>query len=138
MFKIKIIQVGKTKEFQEPIAELEKRLNAFADLETVTVETDEQILNNLSDNYFTVLLAIDGKQVDSVSFSKWLEERKNNEGKVQFIIGGPHGVTPEVTQKADFKLSFSKMTFTHQMVRPILLEQLYRGFTIMIGKKYHY
>ena len=138
MFKIKIIQVGKTKEFKDSVAELEKRLKGFADLTTVTVQTDDQIIKNLSKEYFTVLLAIDGKQIDSVSFGKWLEERKNNEGKVQFIIGGPYGVPEEVAQKADFKLSFSKMTFTHQMVRPILLEQLYRAFTIIIGKKYHY
>lgn len=145
--KIKIIQVGKTKEaaYREIEEEFLKRLRSFCDLETVTVKTsdqkeeNEQLREKIPRDHTIVALDVKGKAMSSEEFAEFLRVQRDHEGgKVVFLVGGPHGFTEETLAQANVKLSFSKMTFTHQMVRLFLLEQLYRGFTILGGKSYHY
>ena len=91
----------------------------------------EQIIKKI--NKFTPIAL---EQMDSVKFAEHLDSL--NASNLIFVIGGVYGLSEELLRKADLRLSFSKMTFTHQMMRLILLEQLYRAFTISSGKKYHY
>ena len=85
-----------------------------------------------------IALAIDGEMLDSVELSKRLEQLGiNGTSHIIFVIGGSLGLSDEVLRRADYKLSFSKMTFPHQLMRMILLEQIYRGYRIMMGEPYH-
>lgn len=153
--RIKIIQIGKTKDsyLEEGAAEYLKRLGAFADVEIITLKEvsasktfsrekcvareGEQILKALGKDDFVVVLDENGKQMNSREFAVFLGE-KNDEGRsMTFVIGGPYGIAKAVKERARL-LSFSKMTFTHQMIRLFLLEQIYRGFSILKGKDYHH
>jgi 23S rRNA (pseudouridine1915-N3)-methyltransferase len=145
--KITVLQVGKTKDkaFLDIEDEFLKRLRPFADIDIITIKTSDQKTENqqlqakIPDGYTVVALDLTGKQMASEDFAKFIEKQRDHEGgKVVFMIGGPHGFTPETLSRAHHKLSLSKMTFTHQMVRLFLLEQIYRGFTILAGKTYHY
>jgi|SaaInlStandDraft_4_1057021.scaffolds.fasta_scaffold47119_2 23S rRNA (pseudouridine1915-N3)-methyltransferase len=145
--KITIIQVGKTKEssYQEIEQEFLKRLRPYCDLQTITIKTSDQKTENQQIQQKIpkdqVIIALDGRghQLTSKQCAQALERYRDLEGgKITFLIGGPHGLTRETLSKAKFILSFSKMTFTHQMVRLFLLEQLYRSFMILAGKSYHY
>jgi 23S rRNA (pseudouridine1915-N3)-methyltransferase len=145
--KIVILQVGKTKDTAALELEKEflKRLGAFCDLTTITVKTSDQTTENhdlqskIPEGHTLVALDLTGKQMTSEKFAEFLEKQRDLEGgKLCFIVGGPHGFTPETLALADHSLSLSKMTFTHQMVRLFLLEQIYRGFMIVEGRKYHY
>lgn len=99
----------------------------------------ELLLARLSASDFVVLLDENGKQYSSIGFSEFLQKRMNSGLKqLVFIIGGPYGFSNEVYQRADSKLSLSKMTFSHQMVRLFFVEQLYRGFTILKNEPYHH
>ena len=86
---------------------------------------------------FLVALDERGKEYSSVEFSKLLQKLKNEGLTVTFVIGGPYGLSQAVKDRANLILSFSTMTFTHQMIRLFLLEQIYRGFCIMLKKEYH-
>lgn len=158
--KITIIQVGKTKQsyFQEAEAEYLKRLHPYANISIVTlkeasapydqnestrsVAKDKEALEiqkHIPKDTFLVALDEHGKTMTSHQFADFLTRKKDFEGaNVTFLIGGPFGLAGQILKKAQFKLSFSSMTFTHEMIRTILLEQIYRAFTIMTGKKYHY
>ena len=145
--KITIIQVGKTKEssYQEIEHEFLKRLGPYAAITTITIKTSDQQTENTQIQQKIpadqIVIALDGRgsQLTSEKFAKQLEKWRDLEGgKIAIIIGGPHGLTEETLAKTNFILSFSKMTFTHQMVRLFLLEQIYRGFMILAGKSYHY
>lgn len=155
--KIIILQIGKTKDhyLEDGIAEFVKRLHAFCDLEIVTLKesTGEKtrerhmsveaktILEKLAkyDGYHKILLGIKAKNPSSEEFATQIKRvRDFDSGKILFIIGGPYGVSLEVIEACNSVLSFGRMTFTHQMIRLILLEQLYRAFTIIAGKEYHY
>ncbi|MBT3865310.1 23S rRNA (pseudouridine(1915)-N(3))-methyltransferase RlmH [Candidatus Peregrinibacteria bacterium] len=156
--KIQIIQIGKYKNdnYRELADEFEKRLSAFADVSVTTlkgadgalpreriIEDESRMLLGALEKVgggggFLVVLDDAGKQFDSVGFSEFLGKRKDNGDGVIFVIGGAFGLTDELKGKADLALSLSKMTFTHQMVRPLLMEQIYRGFCILNGKEYHY
>ena len=99
----------------------------------------ELILNKLSTSDFVVLLDENGKQLSSVGFSEFIQKRFNSGLKqVIFIIGGPYGFSEDVYNRADTKISLSKMTFSHQMVRLFFTEQLYRAFTILKNEPYHH
>ena len=143
MLHIQIIQVGKTREkfFIEAENEFLKRLSRYAKIQIDTIESDlnndDKILKRIWKDSYKVVLEIKGQEFTSEEFSKFLE-KMGIKGKVTFVIGGPHGLSNKVINAADFKLSLSKMTFTHQMVRIFLLEQIYRGFTLIEGKNYHY
>lgn len=156
---IQIICIGKLKEkyWTEAVAEYSKRLSRFcapeivelkesrlpdkasqADEEAVKLEEGRSILKTIKDGTFVITLEILGKQLDSPQLAAKLEslslEGKSN---IAFIIGGSLGLSEEVSKRADFKLSFSKMTFPHQMMRVILLEQVYRAFKINRNETYH-
>lgn len=154
---IKLIAIGKTDntELITLINTYTKRLSHYVkfnieiipDLKnTKNLSVDEQkdkegklILKNLSNTDVVVLLDENGKQYDSVSFANLLQKNMNSGSKqLVFVIGGPYGFSPEVYQKASSKLSLSKMTFSHQMIRLFFIEQLYRGFTILKNEPYHH
>jgi 23S rRNA (pseudouridine1915-N3)-methyltransferase len=99
----------------------------------------ELILNKISPSDFVVLLDENGKQYSSVAFSEFIQKRFNSGLKqVIFVIGGPYGFSEEVYRRVDAKVSLSKMTFSHQMVRLFFTEQLYRAFTILKNEPYHH
>lgn len=99
----------------------------------------EQILRQLQQGDHIVLLDEHGKEMRSIEFSKYMEKKMQTVSKrLVFIIGGPYGFSSEVYAKANDKLSLSQMTFSHQMIRLIFVEQLYRAMTIMIGEPYHH
>jgi len=153
--RIRIIQIGKNKDkyIEEAVNEFLKRLNGFADIEIVTLkecnvsktftkeratsEESKEIIGKLDKGDFVVALDERGKEYSSVEFSKFLQKFKDDGLEITFIIGGPYGLSEEVKKRANLTLSFSKMTLTHQMIRIFLLEQIYRGFCIMLGKEYH-
>jgi 23S rRNA (pseudouridine1915-N3)-methyltransferase len=154
---IKIISIGKLKHdsFQKLANEYQKRLSGFK-VEVVELkeskidvvdrkisEEAELIGKSLesakSAGYFTVVLDAIGKEMNSTKFAEFMGEIKDLEGgKVCFVIGGSHGLPEEFKSKFDMRLSFGKMTFTHQFVRVLLLEQIYRASTILSGKRYDY
>ncbi|TVZ28151.1 23S rRNA (pseudouridine1915-N3)-methyltransferase [Gillisia sp. Hel_I_86] len=99
----------------------------------------ELLLNKIPASDFVVLLDENGKQLSSVDFSEFIQKRFNSGLKqVVFVIGGPYGFSEEVYKRADSRLSLSKMTFSHQMVRLFFTEQLYRAFTILKNEPYHH
>ena len=157
--KITVITVGKIKEkyLKDAIAEYSKRLSRYCKLEILEVADEktpdgaseiveenirekegERILQKIPDGAFVVALAIDGKMLDSEELAGQME-RWNVGGisHVVFLIGGSLGLAPTVLKRADYKLSFSKMTFPHQLMRVILLEQVYRSFRIRNHEPYH-
>ena len=157
--KITLITVGKIKEkyFTDAIAEYAKRLSRYCKLEIVEVPDEktpdgaseslenqikekegERILSKISEGAYVVALAIEGKQLSSEELADKMEKwNVNGISHLVFIIGGSLGLTPKVLNRADFKLSFSKMTFPHQLMRLILVEQIYRAFKINANESYH-
>jgi len=157
--QIKIIAVGKLKEkyWREAGAEYLKRLRPYAKVEVIEVDEEriadrpspaeiqtgitregERIKKTLSPLDYTIPLAIEGKMLTSEELAALLGKLAL-EGKSQlaFVIGGSHGLAPDVTKRGDYLLSFSPLTFPHQLMRVLLLEQLYRGFKIQKGEPYH-
>lgn len=157
--RITVIAVGKIKEdyFTEAVKEYAKRLGRFCRLELMEVADEKtpegasaareeqirekegaRILKKLPAGAWVTALAIDGKMLDSVELSRQIE-RWNVEGisHMVFVIGGSLGLSEEVLGRADFRLSFSRMTFPHQLMRVILLEQIYRSFMIRSNAPYH-
>ena len=132
MQKIKIVAVGRIKEkfLRDALAEYEKRLSRYCKLEIIEVEEGSSILPKLAGKIFP--LCIEGEMFDSMDFSKLFQD----ETEVTFVIGGSEGLDNEVKQKGR-GVSFSHMTFPHQLMRVILLEQVYRGFRIINGEPYH-
>jgi 23S rRNA (pseudouridine1915-N3)-methyltransferase len=119
------------------IPDLKKTKNLSVDQQK-TAE-GKQILDKLSPSDFVVLLDENGKQLSSEGFSEYIQKRLNSGMKqLIFIIGGPYGFSEEVYSRANGKLSLSKMTFSHQMVRLFFVEQLYRAFTILRNEPYHH
>ena len=143
--KITILCVGKIKEkyFRDAIAEYEKRLGRYCKLEIVEVADEktpgERLLKYLEGkNCYVIALAINGKMLDSVALSEKVSDLmvKGN-SHIVLVIGGSLGIADEVLKRADEKISFSKMTFPHQLMRVILLEQLYRSYRIINHEPYH-
>ena len=157
--KITIITVGKVKEsyFRGAIEEYSKRLSKYCKLDIVEVadektpdkasETEEQqikekeaerIMKYVRDDAYVIALAIDGKQMDSLELADKIEKLGvQGNSHIQMIIGGSLGLHQSVLSRVDYKLSFSKMTFPHQLMRVILLEQIYRAYRIMNHEPYH-
>lgn len=147
---IRIICIGKLKEkyWRDAVAEYLKRLSAYAKVEVIELkesrtddinEEGERILATLgSRKEYVITLEIMGKALSSEQLAEKVEtlgiEGKSN---VAFVIGGSCGLSADVSQASDYKLSFSKMTFPHQMMRVILLEQIYRSFKIIRNESYH-
>ena len=157
--KITCVVVGNIKEkyFTDAIKEYSKRLGRYCKLEIVELadektpdgasEAEEQairekegerILKTLKDDAYVIALAIEGKMLDSVELSRKIESLGiSGTSHIAFVIGGSLGLAPAVMKRADYALSFSRMTFPHQLMRVVLLEQLYRSYRIMKNEPYH-
>jgi 23S rRNA (pseudouridine1915-N3)-methyltransferase len=138
MHKIKVLTIGKTKEawLDEALDEFYKRLRSQVQFEWVFAKDDEQLIQICAKEPFVIALDPLGRELDSPSFSKYLVDKLEAHGtRLAFVIGGPEGL-PEALRKGDM-LSFSKFTFTHQIVRLILVEQIYRALEIARGSPYH-
>jgi len=157
--KITLICVGKIKEdfYRKAVSEFEKRLSRYCRLEIIEVQDEKtpdhagpaeeeqikekeaaRILKHLKEDAYIFTLEIEGKQPDSVSFAKKINELGvQGKSHIQFIIGGSLGLHQSVSRMADEAVSFSHMTFPHQLMRVILLEQIYRSYRIIMGEPYH-
>lgn len=157
--KIRIICVGKLKEkyLVDGIKEYTKRISGYADVELIEVGDERipdraslaeeiivkskegrKILDKVKQDDYMILLDVSGKEMDSISFSKHIEEcMLNGKSTIDFVIGGSLGHGEEVLSRADMRLSFSPMTFPHQLMRLILVEQIYRAFKIIKNETYH-
>ena len=157
--KITVITVGKIKEkyLKDAIAEYSKRLSKYCKLEIIEVADEktpdnagevvedairtkeaERILKYVKDDTFVITLEISGKQLSSEELADKIDKLGvQGTSHIIFIIGGSIGLGHEVLQKSNFALSFSKMTFPHQLMRVVLLEQIYRSYRIINGEPYH-
>ncbi len=149
---IKIICVGKLKEkyWQEACQEYQKRMQKYTKLEIIEVMDEksddkavalvkerERIEKVLTPKDYLITLEIEAPQIDSITFSEKIDQLQGQNSNITFLIGGSHGIHDDLKKKAKEKLSFSKMTFPHQLFRIILLEQIYRSYKIMHHEKYH-
>ncbi len=130
-----MIAVGRLRPpYQDDLEHYRKLLAGHARVDLVEVRQDEKVLPRIPERSYKVLLASDGRMLDSVEFSAWLEERRQEGRDLCFVIGGPRGLELE----ADMRLSLGPMTLPHQLARVVLLEQLYRGHKILAREPYHY
>ena len=155
--RISLVQIDKTQEnyLAEGVENYIKRLKNYChfDVHTISVpkpirqktvkeqkiEEAKLILNYLTNEDVLVLLDEKGKELSSVGFSQFISQKQNASVKrLIFLIGGPFGFDEKIYTRANSQLSFSKMTFSHQMIRLFFVEQLYRAFTILKGEKYHH
>ena len=157
MVKCTFITLGALKEdyLSQAVAEYKKRLSAFAEVTEINLKDEklvtespaevtealekeaDRILGRIPDGAYTVALCVEGKPLSSEDFASLIADARDTSGKVCFVIGSSYGLSPRVKQRANARISFSKMTFPHGLMRAILLEQVYRAFTILAGKKYH-
>ncbi len=140
MFKVKIITIGKNKEEWTDLAlsEYEKRLKPNCQITWLLVKDDKALLEQVQKEKSYVCLDEKGKVFNSDSFSKEFYTLIEKGGSsLTFIIGGAEGLSEEIKSKSSLLISFSSLTFTHQMIRILLLEQLYRALEIKKGSKYH-
>ena len=157
--KIKVVTVGKLKEkyLKDGIAEYSKRISRFAKLEMIELADEktpdrasesenqkileiegQRILSKVGDRDFVIALAIEGKTFSSEEFSKNLEEASiKGFSTLTFIIGGSLGLSSSVKNRANLSVSFGRLTLPHQLMRLVLVEQIYRAFTIQQGSPYH-
>ena len=157
--KVTVLAVGKVKEafYREALSEYKKRLGRYCKMEITEVadeKTDEnasavqieqikekeaqRLLSHICDTDYCIALAIEGKKLDSVAFSRKIEQLGiSGVSSIVFVIGGSLGLHKSVLSRADYLLSFSDMTFPHQLMRVILLEQIYRGYRIACNEPYH-
>ena len=157
--KVRIVCIGKLKEkyWKSAVAEYSKRISGYANIEivelkesklpanpspadeaAVLVRESENILGKIKDNDYVIAMEVEGKQLDSVELSRKIQSTFDTKAStIDFIIGGSLGLSDDVKKRADYGLSFSKLTFPHQMARVMLLEQIYRAFKISSGETYH-
>lgn len=157
--KITLVTVGKMKEkyLEDATAEYSKRLSRYCKLEIVQLADEktpdkagealeqqikdkegERILAQVKEGAYVIALAIDGRQLSSEELAGQVESLGvSGVSHIQFVIGGSLGLSEKVLKRSDYKLSFSKMTFPHQLMRVILLEQIYRSYRIISGEPYH-
>ncbi len=141
--KIRILAVGKIKEqfTKQWIAEFEKRLTKYCALETVEIKEStplkegESLLKLLKDDY-AIAFDVNGSFATSTEFASLIKQHMLDHN-IAIVIGGPDGLSMPVLLRANQKISLSRMTFTHQLARLLVMEQVYRAFTIMKGEKYH-
>ena len=156
--KVTLICVGKVKEkfYRDAIKEYEKRLGAYIKLNTIEISDDKvkvendseialamekegnNILSKIKDNQYVITLEILGKNLSSEEFASKIDNLMlTGKSDVALVIGGSYGLYDSVKKRSDFALSFSRMTFPHQMMRVVLLEQVYRAYRIITGASYH-
>ena len=141
MLGITIICVDKLREayLREAAAEYEKRMSSYCRLKTIEVTGDSEIVSVLPLRAYKISLCIEGRQLSSEEFAEKIEDIKiRGYSEIAVIIGGTDGMSEAVKSKCDLRLSFSRMTFPHPLMRVILLEQLYRALNIGAGGKYHH
>lgn len=148
---ITLITVGKIKEryIKEGIDDYLKRLSKYTKIELIELEDEsfdktktlkkeaEKIMKKINPKSYIITLEIDGKEISSPELSELIEKTNITHSHITFIIGGSYGLDDEIKKLSNYKLSFSKMTFPHQLFRLLFLEQLYRSFKIMNNEEYH-
>ena len=158
MAHITVITVGTLKEkyLKEAVLEYKKRLSQYARVEEIELKEErisnendkkeigralelegEKILSVMPRDALKIALCIEGRQYSSEELSDIIKKGEDGRGKICLVIGSSHGLSERVKNSADIKLSFSKLTFPHQLMKVILFEALYRSYTIIAGKKYH-
>lgn len=158
MIQLSIITVGTLKEgyLKEAVAEYKKRLAQYARVDEIVIK--EELIKNEDDaaevkraldcegakilaavpkDSYTAALCVEGKEYDSPGLARLISEAADSKGRIALIIGSSHGLSPTVKSSADARISFSKLTFPHQLMKVILMEAVYRSFTIIAGKRYH-
>ena len=158
MAQITFISVGTLKEayLKDAFSEYKKRISQYARIDEVNLKEEEirneddlseinralslegeKIIQAIPKGAYKIALCVEGKQFDSLQLSEIISGAVDTNGKIAFIIGSSHGLSDKVKGTADLKLSVSKLTFPHQLMRVILSESVYRSFTIINGKRYH-
>ena len=158
MANITVITVGTLKEgyLKDAVAEYKKRLSQYARVDKINIKEEkiqneddpsevkraleseaDKILSAIPKGAGKIALCVEGKQYDSVALAGLIGRMADESGKIALIIGSSHGLSDRVKRECDVRLSFSALTFPHQLMRVILFEALYRSFTILAGKKYH-
>ena len=158
MTKITLITVGSLKEdyLKSAVEEYKKRLSLFARVEEINIKEErikdedsaaeieralslegDKIISAMPKDSYKIALCIEGVQYSSTELASVISRAEDKCGKISLVIGSSHGLSDKVKQYADLKLSFSKMTFPHQLMRVILYEALYRSYTIIANKSYH-
>ena len=158
MIQLTVITVGTLKEdyLKEAVAEYKKRLSQFARVDEINIK--EQLIHNEDDSTeiakaldseadkiisaipkdsYKIALCVEGKQYDSVALANIISDAADATGKISVVIGSSHGLSERVKAECKLRLSVSKMTFPHQLMRVIIMESLYRSFSIIAGKRYH-
>ena len=158
MAKITVISIGTLKEayLRDAVSEYKKRLSQYAQVEEISLKEEpikneddaseikraldteaEKILSAVPKDSYKIAMCVEGKEYDSPALASLIGSAIDSKGKVTLIIGSSHGLSDTVKKECEARLSFSKLTFPHQLMRVILMEALYRSFTILAGKKYH-
>src|SRR5215210_2992618 len=136
LMRISVIAVGRLRPpWQDDVEHYRKLIAGHARLDLVEVREDERVPQRIKERDHVVLLASDGRLLDSVQLSRWLEDRRQEGRDICFVIGGPRGLDLE---RCDTRLSLGPMTLPHQLARVVLLEQLYRAHKILAREPYHY
>ena len=149
---IKIICLGKIKEdyLNDALNEYKKRISKYTNIEIIELEDidnkskevalskeRDEILKHLNKKDYIITLDIDGKELDSVEFAKKIDSIYITNSNITFIIGSSYGISEDIKELSNFRLSFSKMTFPHKLFRVMLLEQIYRAYKINNNEEYH-
>lgn len=158
MANVTIITVGSLKEgyLREAVAEYKKRLSQYARVEEIELKEErindennraeiesalskeaDKIIATIPKDALKIALCVEGKQYTSEELAKLVGEGNDRGGKIAFIIGSSYGLSEKVKRECDVRLSFSKLTFPHQLMKVVLFEAVYRSFTILHGKRYH-
>ena len=134
--KCTVLAVGRLRPpYADDVQHYRSLLTRHAKLELIEVREDERVEKRIPDRAFVVLLHSEVEAYDSVAFSRWLEDRRQDGRDVVFVVGGPYGLDLE---RCDMRLSLGPMTLPHQLARVVLLEQLYRAHKILANEPYHY
>ena len=149
---IRVICVGRIKEkyLSEAILEYSKRIKKYINLEIIelndssienpklALEQEAVLINrHIKDKDFVITLEIEGNELSSIEFSKKIDQIQILNSNIVFVIGGSYGIDQQIKNRANYKISFSRMTFPHQLFRVILLEQIFRAYKILNNEKYH-
>ena len=158
MANVTVISIGTLKEayLRDAVAEYKKRLSQYAKVDEINLKEEairneddpsdvkralgleaEKILASVPKDSYKIAMCVEGKEYDSPALAKLIGSAIDTKGKITLIIGSSHGLADSVKAECDARLSLSKLTFPHQLMRVILMETLYRSFTILAGKKYH-
>ena len=149
---IKLIVIGQLKEkyLKEAVEEYKKRISKYTNIEIIELKDEglvednkaielegEKIKKHISNKDYVITLEIEGKELDSIEFAEKIRNIQIEYPNISFIIGGSNGLSKEIKELSNYHLSFSKMTFPHQLFRVLLLEQIYRSYKIINNEKYH-